>query len=151
MKALGEGAAAAEAVVPSFASGGNDSDEETKEEAKEDGQGFGTLGSIIASAAAAAADDLAAAAAAASGGNNFGVAGNTNGAGVDGDAEMAEFALGSAWGGVEEEHDEEEEEVVETEGDLDRPLVQANAMETLGTALVVLPPGDAEGAVQCVG
>ncbi len=36
-------------------------------------------------------------------------------------------------------------------GGLDIPLVLTGAMEMLGTALVVLPEGDAEGARHCVG
>lgn len=35
--------------------------------------------------------------------------------------------------------------------DLDKPLVLTGAMEMLGTALVVLPPGDARGARHSVG
>lgn len=35
--------------------------------------------------------------------------------------------------------------------DLDRPLVLTGAMEMLATALVSLPAGDVQGAMQCVG
>ena len=35
--------------------------------------------------------------------------------------------------------------------DLDKPLVLTGAMEMLATALVSLPAGDVEGAMQCVG
>lgn len=36
-------------------------------------------------------------------------------------------------------------------GDLERPVVLTGAMEMLATALIVLPVGDAKGAMQCVG
>lgn len=42
-------------------------------------------------------------------------------------------------------------QIEEEEGDLDRPILLSGAMEMLASALVALPPGDLEGAMQCVG
>lgn len=56
--------------------------------------------------------------------------------------------LASFAGGREGDGDGEEEE---EELGLDRPLLLAGAMETLGAALVVLPEGDTRAAMQCVG
>lgn len=51
-------------------------------------------------------------------------------------------------GGKEKGEEGEEGEEDDTVG---RPLVLTGAMETLGTVLVVLPAGDAKGAMQGVG
>ena len=85
------------------------------------------------------------------------------GGGSGGDFDIVEVLLASAAATLESagqqlaQFDPAARAAVELQGkeeqleDLDKPLVLTGAMEMLGTALVVLPPGDVKGARHCVG